>query len=158
MATPLVFTGARAIININNRLTVFATDVSYQVETEFRTINEIDSSVPNELSPGKINVNVTVSSLRVALNSVSVDRIQAKINNNMSQPYSSIEIKDRGTNQTILFVPQAQLVRRAGSVRARGLGTESWTFIGIGYWDERTPKAPELTTGGAASAISRFLR
>ena len=139
MSTPRIFTGARAILNINNRLTIFATDVTYMVETVYRPIPEIDNSLPNELAPAQINVTVTVTNFRAAFNSASVDLSQPTIQNNMTQPYASIQLYDRGTNQTILFVPQAMMTRRSGRVSARTPGTESWTFIGIGYYDERLP-------------------
>ena len=140
MAFPRVLTGARAILKMNNEVTVFATDVSYVLDTEFKAINEIDNSLPNELAPGQINVSVIVTNLRVSVSSsASIAQIQPTILNNMSQPYTSIELKDRATNETILYVPQALMTKRSGKTSKRALSTETWTFTGIGFWDERTP-------------------
>lgn len=144
MGAPLVFSGARAIINISDRLAIFATEASYTIETAHRPLLEVDNSLPNELAPGLIRTQVTVTNLRVPFNSPSVDRIQATINNNLTQPYVSIEIKDRSTDATILYVPQAMLTRRSGNIRARSLSSETWTFSGIGFWDERLPAEAEI--------------
>ena len=139
MAIPKVFTGARAILRLNGNLVVFATDASYTIETEYKPISEIDNSLPAELAPGAVRVQVTVSNLRVPFGSPTVDRLQPTILNVMTQPYAMLELRDRGTDSTILRVPKAMLVRRSGHVSARAMATESWTFIGIAFWDERTP-------------------
>ena len=139
MATPKVLTGARAILKLNGNLTVFATDVSWSVETDYKPIPEIDNSLPAELSPGAIRVQVTVTNLRVAFGSPAVERLQPTILNAMTQPYTMIEVRDRGTDATIIRVPKSMLVRRTGHVSSRSMATESWTFVGIGYWDERAP-------------------
>lgn len=140
MSRPIVFSGARAILNLNGQLTVWATEVSYVLETEYKPVLEIDNSLPAEIAPGRINVQVTCSSLRVPNTSPTVNLLQPTILNAMTQPYTSIEIRDRGTDTTILKVERAQLTRRAGRVSARGLSAETWVFVGIGFKDERNPE------------------
>lgn len=146
MAKPLAFTGARAILRINGKLAAFATDVSYTVETDYKVQNEIDNVLPAELYPNQIHVSVTMTNVRVPNGSPAVELFQPTMLNMMSQPYCTIELRDRGTDLTILYVPKAMLTRRAGRVAARALANETWTFIGLGYWDERGPSAePKVT-------------
>lgn len=57
-------------------------------------------------------------------------------------PYITIEVRDRITDKTIVFLPQAWITRRSGSVQAEGLLTENWTIKSIGY----------MGPGGQASA------
>lgn len=146
MSRPRVLSGARAILNFNGQLAVFATDVSYIIETEFKPVLEIDNYLPAELAPGRIMVEIVCTSLRIPFGGPAVDLLQPTIQNAMSQPYTSIEIRDRGTDQTILYVPKAMLTRRSGRVGTRSLATETWTFSGIGYWDERAPGKPSTAT------------
>ena len=140
MGFPKVFTGARAIISMNNRVIAYATSCSYMYDTEYKPQKEVDNSLPAELTPGAINVQVTCNVTRVPLQSATGMALQPTIANNLSQPYMSIELKDRATDQTILFVPKAQLVRRAGGVNVRQMSSETWTLAGIGFWDEREPE------------------
>jgi hypothetical protein len=124
---------------MNGRLVAFATDVTYIIETEFKAQAEIDNFLPAELYPNAVRVQVVMSGIRIPNGSPAVELLQPTMLNMIQQPYTEIELRDRGTDLTILNVPQAMMTRRAGKVGARGLGTETWSFIGIGYFDERTP-------------------
>jgi hypothetical protein len=137
---PHIFSGARAILTFNGNLVVYATEVSYTIETENRPLYTIDNSLPEELVPGRIIVQVTCSKLRAPLDSASVEGIQPTVLNNLTQPYTTIQLRDRATDQVILFIPQAQMIRRSGRVGAKDLATETWTFSGLAYQDEMEPK------------------
>lgn len=141
VATPKVFTGARAIIKLNGDLMVFATDVSYSIETEYKPLREIDNSLPAELTPGQIAIQVVASGLRIPFGSPTMSRLAPTIMNAMTQPYCTIELRDRLTDATILYVAQAQMTRRGGRVSSRSMANETWTFVGIAWWDERKPAA-----------------
>jgi len=119
---------------------MFATKVQYSVQTQFHEISTIDNSLPEELAPGNIVVEVRCTSFRVPKESASALAIQPTILNHLQQQYVSIEIRDRGTDDTMLFIPKAMLVDRTGVVEARRLANEIWTLRGIGYWDERPPE------------------
>lgn len=136
---PTIFSGARAIIKINEQLTVYALSVQWNVTTEYKPIQGIDNPLPEELAPSNIAVDVSCSTLRVPKYSASVLGIQPTITNFMTQGYCSITIQDRATGETILYVPRAMMVRRSGAVSTRQLSGETWIFRGIGYWDEQAP-------------------
>jgi hypothetical protein len=137
--TPKIFSGARAILTINGNLIVYALSVNWSISTEYKPIQGVDTVLPDELAPGSMSVTVTCSMLRVPGSSASVMGIEPTIANFLTQGYSSIQIQDRGTGQVILYVPRAMLVKRTGAVAARQLSSEQWTFVGLGFWDERTP-------------------
>lgn len=139
MGRPTVLSGARAIITINNNLVVYALSVSYSVETSIVEIQGIDNLLPEELAPNKLRVTCTCISLRVPKASAQALKIQPTILNGLEQSYCSIEIKDRQTNATILYVPRAMCTQVSGSVRSRALSAEEWTFVGIGFWNEVPP-------------------
>ena len=48
-------------------------------------------------------------------------------------PYITVELRDRITDRTIIFLPQAWVFRRTGSVEAENLLTETWSIKSIGY-------------------------
>jgi len=146
MARPKVHTGARAILKINEQVMVYALSVQWDIMTDHKVINTVDNPIPEEIAPTNIDVRVTCSTLRVPKESASVMALQPTILNSLHQAYVSIEIRDRGTNDTILYVPKALLQRRTGAVASRSIASETWVLRGIGYWDERTPEAAKPTT------------
>lgn len=152
MARPKVTTGARAIIKINEQVLVYALSVQWDIMTDHKVINTVDNPLPEEIVPTGIDVRVVCGLLRVPKESASVMAIQPTILNSLQQAYVSIEIRDRGTNDTILYVPKALMQRRSGGVASRQIASETWTFRGIGYWDERTPEAAKPTGGTNAAA------
>jgi len=142
--TPKAITGARAIIKVNDQVMAFATSVSYVYETEYKEIQGVDNSLPEELAPTNIKVEVRCTNIRIPNESPTVSGIQANVYSHLEQSYVSIELKDRKTDAIILFIPKAMLVRREGTVASRGLASETWIFKGIGMWDEREPEQPPL--------------
>ena len=147
MAFPRVHTGARAILKLDGNVSVFATSVSYSIDTEYKEIQTIDTSLAEELVPTRISVSVTCTNLRIPAESASVLALQPTILNHLHQGYISIEIVDRLTGETMLFVPKAMLIRRDGVIGTRGLAQETWTMTGIGYWDERPPEKAKESKG-----------
>ena len=143
---PKALTGARAIIRIDSEIVAFATSVTYLFETDYKEIREIDNSLPVELAPANIKVEVTCGNVRIPNLSPTVLGIQANIYSHLYQCYCTIEIKDRKTDALILYVPKAMMVRREGSIPSRGVATETWVFRGISAWDEKIPKRPTMPT------------
>jgi len=141
MARPKVHSGARAILRVNNKLVVYALSAQWRISTDYKVVQGIDNTSPQELAPTSIQVQVVCTTLRVPKVSASTLALQPTMLNVLHQGYVSIEIRDRGTNDTILYIPKAMLVNRTGAVAARQLATEIWTFKGMGYWDERKPQA-----------------
>jgi hypothetical protein len=154
---PRILTGARAIIKIDDSVVVFATSVSYTVDTEFKEIQGVDESMPEELAPTNIRVEVRCTNLRVPMESAAVLGLQPTILSHLQQRYVAIDIRDRMTDKTILYVPKAMLVRRDGTVGTRQLATETWTLKGIGYWDERPPEEAKDDTSSWMTKAKEFL-
>ena len=140
MSLPRVHSGARAILTLNNKVLVYAMQVSYDITTNIEEIHAIDNPLPEELAPTQIKVRVTCGVLRVPRESASVLALQPTILNSLHQPYTTIEIRDRQTDDVILRVGRAMMTRRTGQIATRQLAQETWTFVGIGYRDERAPQ------------------
>lgn len=137
---PKIFSGARAIIKINGQILAYALSVRWDVRMDHKELRVIDEFLPQELMPTALAVTVSCTSLRFPGRSATALKFQPNMLNLLKQGMSSIEIIDRRTNEVILYVPQASMVRRAGTVNARQLSNETWTFKGIGFWDEEEPE------------------
>lgn len=159
MSLPKVNSGARAILKIDGNLMAFATSVSYTIDTTYKEIQGVDNSLPDELVPETIRVELTCTNLRVPKESASVLALQPTILNHLHQKYLSVEIRDRGTDDVLLYIPKALLVQRSGVIGSRALANETWVLKGIGYWDERPPeKAKEGATSSLIGGVSDLAR
>jgi hypothetical protein len=150
---PKIHTGARAIVKINNELMVYALAVQYQVVTEYKPIQGIDNPLPEELAPVNIEVSCILTNLRVPRQSASILALQPTMLNLMHQGYVSIEIRDRVTNDVMLYIPKAMLIKRTGAISARATGGETWFFVGIGYWDERDPEKASVGVSNSPNLV-----
>lgn len=160
MGKPRIFSGARAIVKINDQLVVYAMNVSYNIRTMYAEISTIDNPVPDEYAPTNIRVDLSITNLRVPRESAAVLAYQPTIFNTLHQGYLSIELRDRGTNEILLYIPQAVLVNRSGVVGIRQLASETWQLRGVGYWDERPPSeaaknGPQTGTTSPESNINK---
>lgn len=151
-----MFTGARAVLRINGAPLIFAMDVSYTIDTNYEAIRTIDNSIPDELAPTTILVSLTCKTFRVPGMSASKINLQPNVLAHLRQQYTYIDLVDRLTGDTILYVPRAIMTKRQGGVPGRGVGSETWSFLGIGYWDEQTPTVPvdPKKQGGLAGALN----
>lgn len=137
---PKVFSGARAIIKINGRIVAYAMSVRWDVRHENKELRVIDSLLPQEIMMTGLSVSLVCTSLRVPNKSATQLQFEPTVMNLLQQGYATIELKDRATDATIIYVPRASLVRRSGVVAAKQLSTETWVFKGIGFWDEQEPE------------------
>jgi hypothetical protein len=112
-------------------------------------IQGIDNVFPDELAPERIAITMNLKVYRTPGNDPVADGIAPSGDRNLvtststggspeqegflSSPYITVEIRDRVTDKTILFLPRAFLIRRSGSVEAESLMTETWTIKSIGY-------------------------
>jgi hypothetical protein len=115
--------------------------LDYNIETQETTIHGIDGVLPSELAPSKIEVTMNIQVYRTPDNDPVDGRIAplGDRGNDSSQkdfqvtPYISIEIRDRTSDKTVLFLPRAWVLSRSGSAQAEGILTETWRIKSIGY-------------------------
>lgn len=145
MAAPLVHAGWRAIIKFNNDIFAAGFVLDYTIDTSHTLIQGIDNILPDELAPETIRVQMNMRVYRTPDNdpvvlgiapggdSVEGGSIQAQ-KNFTSSKYINVEIRDKVTDKTILFLPKASLFRRSGQGEAENLITENWSIRSIGYF------------------------
>lgn len=84
----------------------------------------------------------------------SVDGGALKAQENFtSSKYINVEIRDKVTDKTILFLPKASLFRRTGQGEAENLITENWSIRSIGYFG---PGAQRSSLFGKTSVFSNL--
>jgi hypothetical protein len=113
--------------------------MDYSIETSETTIQGIDNILPDELAPQNVTVNMTLRVYRTPDNDPVATKIAppgdgANPQDDFSKaPYIAIEVRDRVTDKTVLYLPKAWLTRRSGSVDAENLLVETWQIKSIGY-------------------------
>lgn len=153
---PQVLAGYRTILKVNNSVIGAGFVLDYSIETSEVTISGLDNVVPSELAPDKIQVLMNIRVYRTPDND-PVSSLVAPLGDGPNQldaftksPYISVEIRDKVTDKTIIFMPRAFLFRRSGTVDAENLLIETWSIKSIGFYG---PGGQNSGIGGSIAGI-----
>lgn len=144
---PKVLTGQRVAISINGDAYAFGSVLDYAIDTQVTEFSGIDSVMPTELAPDRLRVTMSLRIFRTIDNDPSADGVlfQKGLSSEDQQSgfamkeYLTIEVRDRQTDQTIMFIPRALVSSRSASIDAENIMTETWTIVGIGFKGTETP-------------------
>lgn len=136
MAQPIVLTGARTIINVNNSLFPLVTDLTIELNMEHVEIQAIDTLSSEEIAPNRVSVRVTMTAIRTPENSYVQRGIMPSVGQIMTANYITLEVKDRVLDSTIFYAPKLRATGMTLRDPARGLASATITFMGIFGWDE----------------------
>ena len=132
MAKSVVLTGAHIKVFIGGTLYNEVQSISVNISYSETPIYGIDSSLPQEIVSGNISVDGQISGVYVKQsNGLQGKNIMTKLKDKMSQPYVSLEIRDRATDDKIIFIPQIKISNEQYSVAAKSAIKYSFSFSGI---------------------------
>ena len=130
--------------------------LDYTIDTSEVTIQGLDNIVPSELAPDRITVTMNIRVYRTSDND-PVAALIAPLGDGPNQldaftksPYITVEVRDKVTDKTIIFLPRAWLLRRSGSVDAENLLIETWSIKSIGFYG---PGGQNSGIGGSIAGI-----
>lgn len=154
---PLVLAGYRTVLSINKTVVAAGFVVDYTIDTAEVDIHGLDNVVPSELAPDKVSVSMNIRVYRTADND-PVSSLIAPLGDagNLldgftKSPYITVEIRDKVTDRTIIYLPQAWLLKRSGQVDAENVLIETWSIKSIGFFG---PGGQVNGVVGAAGALS----
>ncbi len=130
------FSGARAIFSINGNKLAYASDCNYTINHDVQEITVLDRINPLEHAEVGYSVSFSCNTFRVANQSAVKIGIAPKLEQILTQSELTAELIDRLTGKTLLRVIGVKMTSRSGGVSARGVATESWSFVGIKASDE----------------------
>ena len=132
MASYQTISGAMIKIYIGGVLYPEAQSVSFMIDYGEDPIYGIDSAFPQEIRQTRVSVQGKVTGIRIK-NSGGIQSRNARtlIKESLLAPYTSIQIKDRLTDEVILFVSNAKVVNESFSVGIKGTAQVSFDFKGI---------------------------
>jgi hypothetical protein len=156
---PKIVSGARAVVKINGKVSALCTNVSCDISMNWQEIRGVDELVPNDLSPTEYTVKGSMTLYRVPNRSPIASYLTPDMFRSLIWPYSTIEIKDKRTDEVLLLVKRCAITSRTEQFNPRQLTTTVLTFVGIGMRDEEapqlipTPLPSSVSGGGLLGAI-----
>ncbi len=130
------FTGARAVFKIQGTQIAYASNCSYTINHQVQAIETLEKLNPIEHAEVGYDVSFSCNSFRVANNSAVNLGIQPVLESILTQPELTVELIDKISTATMLRIVGVKMTSRSGSVDARGVATESWSFVGLKASDE----------------------
>jgi hypothetical protein len=164
---PRVMTGARAVVKINGKVAMLCNNLQYEISSNWSEVRGVDELIPNDLAPDSYSVKGSMSLYRVPNQSPVSNFIHQDMFRGIIWPYTTIEIRDKRTDELIMLVKRCAITSRGEAFSKGTLTTTNLTFVGIGFRDEEMPELlPDTLSGdnesngglaGVISAISNLL-
>jgi hypothetical protein len=140
--TPQLLSGARCLVSINNSRYGAGFVLSYRFATAQNEEYCVDSPLPFELVPGPIGVQMSLKIYRTPDNDPSATGLAPKADlaagtyvhrDYTESDYLTVEVRDRVTDMTVLYIPKAAVTDRSGTMSAEDLLEETLVIKGIGF-------------------------
>lgn len=144
---PKVVTGSRARFEIGGVAIAYASNVSYNENIAYEPINVLDKLQVAEHAETGYTVDLQCQNFRLASESVKTLGIMPKLEQILTQGGMTATIvvgKDKAAI-TLLQMEGVKLQARQTTVDARGVMTETWSFVGIKSSDESAETTPATT-------------
>ena len=109
---------------------------SYTYTINVETIQGVDQLTIDEHAEVGTSVSFTASMFRVAFKAAVTNGWQPKLNVLLQQPELVAVIKDKISGVVLFQLSGLKMTSRSGSVDARGVFTETLTFVGRIFEDE----------------------
>jgi len=132
-----IFGGSKSVVSanvkviLNNRISGFVNNASWNIDYGIRPIYEIDRVTPREFAPGTYSVKFSLSGLRIIKEYFEDLRLIANPGLNYVLPYISVAILDRITNEPLLNIRSAMIDSMQQSISSKGI--MSFNLNGMGF-------------------------
>jgi len=153
---PQLISGQRIVVEFDGRNISAGFVMSANILTPHSEEFGVDSTIPFELVPGPVRVRFMLKIYRSVANDPSNMGIAPKADpqydgRDHQTRYVSIEVRERLTDRTILFLPKCVITARTIESQSEDLVTEVWSVTSIGY------KGPEGQRAGILPTIAGAL-
>lgn len=131
-----VMTGPRAIFRLAGNRIAFASNVSFNENYQLEPVNVLDEVSVVEHAEVGYTVDMQCQNFRVPGQSVKQLGIMSKLSQVLTQGELTAEVVDSVTGVTLLLMTGVKMQARQTTVDARGIMTETWSFVGRKSEDE----------------------
>lgn len=132
MSQSVVLKGAEVKCYVSGKLYAEVQGIQYTIDYGETEIYGIDSQFPQEIAPGRISVQGSVSGLVIKnLGGLQAYDLRTKISEVLHGPYTSLRLKDRHSDKDLFWLPQMKVINEQVSIQAKGVVKVSFQFKGI---------------------------
>lgn len=132
MSLPVVITSAQITISWNNAIYKEVADISFTIDYGEEEIYGIDSQYAQEIAGGKITVSGNVNGYRIKNNGgLQGKNLRSLFTDVSANPYVSLLVQDRTTQENIIFIPQCKVSSETHSIPTKGIYKLNFSFKGI---------------------------
>jgi hypothetical protein len=131
-----VMTGGRVIFRLGGDQVATASNVSFNENIMYEPINVLDNLAVKEHAEVGYTVDLQCQNFRIPNASVKQLGIMSRFSQILTQGELTAEVVDRRSGAVILLMTGVKLQARQTTVDARGVMTETWSFVGKKAEDE----------------------
>lgn len=143
MAASFVFSGARAIVKMNQVQVGFAGGVSGSESIEYEPIDVLDLLEVKEFVPVAYRCTLSAQIFRVIGESLKAAGVFPTVDNIITADDLTLAIEDKVTRETMAQFERCKISEVSWDVTARGIVSQNVTFVTIRVKDES-----QLPSGG----------
>lgn len=129
-------TGSRAIFRLAGNKVAYASNVSFNENISYEPINVLDQLEVAEHAETGYTVDLQCQNFRIPEQSVKQLGIMSRLQGILTQGELTAEVIDSVTGAVLLLMTGVKLQARQTSADARGVMTETWSFVGRASTDE----------------------
>jgi hypothetical protein len=132
MAAGIVLSGANIILWVNNVQYKEVQTLTFSVDYGEEPIYGIDSPMPQEIAGTRLTIKGNVSGIRIKNSGgIQAKNLRPLFTDLGASPYVSIRIQDRQSQEDILFIPQAKVVRENHTAATKSSYKLNFDFVGM---------------------------
>lgn len=132
MAQSVVLKGAEVKTYVGGKLYAEVQSIQYTIDYGEAEIYGIDSQFPQEIAPGRVAVQGTVTGLQIKLvGGLQAYDLRTQISKILYGPYVSLRLKDRHSDTDLFWLPQMKVTNESVRIAAKGVVTVTFQFKGI---------------------------
>jgi len=132
----VVMTGAKVIFLLDGNKVAYASNVSWNENITYEPINVLDQLEVAEHAETGYTVDLQCQNFRVPNQSVKGLGYMSSLSQILTQGELTASVVDRDTKAILLLMTGVKLQARQSAVDARGVMTETWSFVGRTAFDE----------------------
>lgn len=130
----LTLTGADIKVYINNKVFPYIKSINLKIDYGEQEIKGIDSPFPQEIASAGLTIRGSVTGMRVKLSGGLQAANMRPLNlatDIAANPYISIRIQDRSTQEDIIFIPNAKVSAESHVIAVKSSYQLNFDFVGM---------------------------
>lgn len=132
MSQSVTLRGADIKVIANGKVLPFVQSIVYTIDYSETEIRGIDSIFAQEISTTKISVKGTINGIKIKrTGGLQGYSLRPRITEALYNPYISLEVRDRSSNEPILIIQQCKIGSETTTIQTKTTVKINCSFTGI---------------------------